>query len=236
MNQLRNIFLDFKWLVYPAIVLVFILFTIKYLIGLPGELISQISASQKSVTESAQIVSRLKVKLNTLTTLDENRSLEDLSWLGGVIPVDKQIDVIVSELRFSASQTNSELLGYTTMLGDVVSSGSGEFLISASFNTPDMPSLVQLISSLNSSLPLMSISSVQFVSGSASMEINGAWFPLVPHQARLEDDLPNHVQAVSDLKARLEGFSLVPVASVDEAVQETGEIIPNPNPFTPLVN
>jgi hypothetical protein len=231
MNQLSQLIREFKWVAYPVAVLLFVLLTIKFLVGKPGEILTQ-----KSITESAQIVSQLKSKLDFLNSLDQSKTLEDLGWLGGVVPTDKEIGIIISQLRYTSGLANSQLLAYSTKLGDVASTGSGEFVISANFAVPDMPSLVQLISSLNSSLPLVSISTVRFAAGSASFEINGAWFPLVSHQARIEDALPDYTQALSDLKSRLGGFTLVQTETVEETTPEVGEILVNPNPFTPLAN
>lgn len=191
----------YYWIGYPLAVVLLILFSLSFTFGGENQLWSNLIKNRERNSENQKSLARLNTKLAVLKQANASQMTLDLAWMLQVMPNKKQFDSVVNELRFAGQNSGSTLGSYKTQ-----NSAPGGLTLSAKFAVPDFSSAQQLIASLQNTLPLLSVTDVEYSGSSLSLTVTSAWSPTEVETVKIDDPLPESVNTLPQLKNKLSAY------------------------------
>lgn len=224
---------DFTWLLYPLIVIGFVVVSAQYLFD-TSRWTSLASDGEKIKTQEEQI-ERLRKKLAVLSAVDLVADEQNLKYLVSAVPNTKMVWFLVSELKLAASDGGVNIDEYKGQVGVGVSEASESAIvqitpennlsIKAEIRAPDITSFKNFLGSLQSRLPLVKVAKFEYLSGEVKLTVEGAWTPSKSSVGDMSD-LPDYKAKVEQAKLGLAG--LVGFPEVVLTGTTSAEIVTNP--------
>jgi hypothetical protein len=182
--------------------------------------------TQQKNSQAQKTLAVLNNKLSTLNQVNTTQTTQDLGWLLQVMPSKKQFDVLINQLRQIGNTNGASLVSYKSG----ASTKSEEFNLVAEFLVPDFGSMQRLLTGLENSLPLASITSVSLDSTKLVIEVKSAHSPILTVSRKIDEPLPDYVTNLTNLKASLSTYNTVAFPEV----QPSSASAVVTDPFEPL--
>ena len=213
------------WAVYPVLVGLFILFTVKSVIDAKSFGWSQTRERQKRVAEEQQTVSRLEAKLAILRKLSEDEMEADLSELITAVPVSKQLFAAVAQVRMAATVSGIKLEKYSAQVGDIreatvsaQKANSDALQLAVLLNVFDLHQLREFLEVLERQLPVARVTEVEFGGKSGvRVTVKQGDSPWVKSGATVDQPLPDYQSKLLQVKNKLELYERLSQSNMAEA-------------------
>jgi hypothetical protein len=218
---------NWLWVLYPVVVLVFLLFSTNYLFGANSRMQDFLKRQEKVDDEQGQI-SELKKKLIVLNSVDPEKAKLDLAELLKAVPASKKVWVLVSELKAAAVDSDASVSAYTGRGGQVKEASESAVVdtevlgLDVEYNVGLFTDLVKVFENMEKMLPLIKIAKVNMDENMFKVSAIGAWANWVKVSGDANIPLPDYVSAVNKAKEKIAENSELPVAT------DSGEISSNP--------
>ncbi len=228
MGPLRQL-KSFVWVIYPAAVAALIFISASQLQAGGASKLSSIWQKQDQAAVAEQKLAVLQKKLTALQAVDATAVNSDLAWSLTVMPAGKQVWVMLGELNNAASAASAEVTSYNGTVGNVdeASASAKDLppLLDVEFGVDNFDQLRTLLTTLEKSLPLLDINSVDYAKGKAKVTVTGAFAGWGKIDVQAESPLPAYQAKLESLKARLQDFE---VLSSENPMTGSGSAV---NPF-----
>ena len=213
------------WAVYPVLVGLFILFTVKSVIDAKSFGWRQTRERQKRVAEEQQTVSRLEAKLAILRKLSEDEMEADLSELITAVPVSKQLFAAVAQVRMAATVSGIKLEKYSAQVGDIreatvsaQKANSDALQLAVLLNVFDLHQLREFLEVLERQLPVARVTEVEFGGKSGvRVTVKQGYSPWVKSGATVDQPLPDYQSKLLQVKNKLELYERLSQSNMAEA-------------------
>ncbi len=212
-----NVIKKYLWLVYPIGVAVAIVVSIGVLFGAQG-LWAKMAQSGQQVEEEAITAANLRTKQARLQAVDMQVEGQNFGYLVSILPAQKNFPVLLAQISVAASSSGIILESFKGQVGEVAASESAtssattdirQLQLSLTF-VGTFDQLRQMISQLESSLPLVEVKKVVFSENRAEMIVKGDWGYLEKLAAGAQYQVPDISADLLRLKNQLRGYSYLP--------------------------
>jgi hypothetical protein len=209
---------QYKWLLYPVLVLAFVFITQKWLWLDSNSLWNRISLARIEAGKNSQQAASLANKLAALQKVDMTADNEILKKLNQAVPTRLDLTQMISQMQLISTNTQVPISAYKSV---------GDSVINVTFDTEDFTSATNLLAQLYKSLPLISIVQVSFSSGKVSVDLKSEYRTIPQIDSNLEMVVPDYKSKIAATTQALQEFQ-----STEILTQEFTPTLPlSANPF-----
>jgi hypothetical protein len=188
-----------KWLLYPVIVVFFVVATQYWLWSGTVSFWNRIQLARDEVGQNVKTASILETKLQALQKVDIVGDTEKFKRLNTAVPANKDLTLVLTELQNVSNNTQISLSDFK--------SATGVLTFAVTYTTDSFEALNLLVAEIYKSLPILNVNNITYAPGRASMELSGIFSPFVDVKASLESPLPEYQQMSAEAVNALEGYN-----------------------------
>ncbi len=228
---------NINWLLYPLLVVGVIVFSANIIFD--SNRLDNLSENKKIVEEEQVKIAAMRRKLSVLASVDGPTLEGDLKYLNSAMPTTKMVWFLVSEMEIAASESSVRIEEYKAKVGKGLSEATDEAKLTNTsqavvdegmkftvmLSVKQLSDLQTMLASLEKRLPLTKINQLQYESGKAIVEVEGAW-EAAKKISTENNILPDYQTSVADAKLKLSDFVSFPEIDVNQVPMQ-----PNNNPF-----
>lgn len=220
------------WVCYPVIVLIVIITASNFLLGSGGNYFENVQAKQQKAAEMEKKLNQLNKKLSQLNAADDNKMQDDLKMLLEVMPARRDIWSLLTELNMAASGSGAKLESYKGTVGDVGEAEAATMsskakpvntndpiMLKVTYSIKKFDDLTSILKNLDTSLPLIKVTGIDFIKDKADISIEAAWAPWEKTNAAVESDLPvNYQNTVESIRKSTLDFKKPDINTIDTTI------------------
>jgi len=164
---------------------------------------------KKDLKEKQEKLADLTEKASLLKGLNDYQLKEQVEILEKVLPSKKKIAEILTILAFLASETNTNLVDFSIVPGELMFEGFEEIVFQAGFKG-SIKEVKMLLGKINQALPVMRVVSFAIEEDVAGLEIESYVSALPEFLGKIDDPLPEISLEEENVYQQIAGFETIP--------------------------